>query len=263
MSVLESQGLLNRKVETLPDDTELADRYLNNRPLTRPEIGVLLSYAKIVLFDQILDSTLPDDPYFATTLAGYFPQKMQKPYAEDIAGHRLHREIVSTILANEAVNRGGPGFVQMMSDMTGATPANVVKAAFLIRDGFDLPKIWKEIDALDGTISGRTQNDLYAQISRIVTIGTYLTLQTQIGTSDLTEAVSRLRNAVKVLRSMISDEIIAETAPLAATLEGEGASADLVLEIRRLSALVIVPEIMRIADATGEAWPAPSRAISL
>ncbi|MDE1160227.1 MAG: NAD-glutamate dehydrogenase [Neorhizobium sp.] len=252
MSVLEGQGLLNRKVETLPDDTELADRYLNNRPLTRPEIGVLLSYAKIVLFDQILDSTLPDDPYFATTLAGYFPQKMQKPYAEDIAGHRLHREIVSTILANEAVNRGGPGFVQMMSDMTGATPANVVKAAFLIRDGFDLPKVWKDIDALDGQVSGRTQNDLYAQISRIITIGTYLALQTQVGTSDLSEAIARLRNAVKVLRTMISDETVAETAPLAAALEGEGASAELVTEIRRLSALVIVPEIMRIADATGE-----------
>jgi glutamate dehydrogenase len=252
MSVLETQGRLNRKVETLPDDAELADRYTSGRPLTRPEIGVLVSYSKIVLFDALIDSTIPDDPYFSSVLKAYFPAKMQKPYAADIAGHRLHREIVATTLANEAINRGGPGFVHLMSDMTGATSANVVKALFLIRDGFDLENIWADIDRLDGRISGRVQNDLYAQVSRIIGIGTYLALQTQIGTTELTEAIARLKAAIKGLRATVTDDIIAETAPLAAELEAEGAPPGLVTEIRLLSALVIVPEIMQIADRTGE-----------
>ncbi len=252
MSVLESQGKLNRKVETLPDDAELAERYAAGRPLTRPEIGVLLSYSKIVLFDALLESAIPDDPYFAAILKAYFPAKMQKPYAGDIENHRLHREIVATALANEAVNRGGPGFVQMMSDMTGATAANVVKATFLIRDGFDLPQLWAEIDALDNRISGKVQNDLHAQINRIIIIGTYLALQTQISAAPMIEAVARLKAAIKGLRATVTDDVIAETAPLAAELEAQGAPVSLIGEIRMLSALVIVPEIMLIADRTGE-----------
>ncbi len=86
MSVLEGAKQLNRKVETLPDDPTLAERYAAGKPLTRPEIGVLLSYAKIVLFDALAASDLPDDPYFASTLSNYFPAKMQKPNASDIAG---------------------------------------------------------------------------------------------------------------------------------------------------------------------------------
>jgi glutamate dehydrogenase len=252
MSVLEAQGQLNRKVETLPDDAELAERYAAGRPLTRPEIGVLLSYSKIVLFDALLDSAIPDDPYFAAVLKTYFPAKMQKTYAADIQNHRLHREIVATALANEAVNRGGPGFIQMMSDMTGATAANVVKAAFLVRDGFDLPRLWAEIDGLDTRIPGRAQNDLYAQINRVIIIGTYLALQTKISAAPMTEAVIRLKAAIKGLRATVTDDAIAETAPLAAELEAQGAPVELVTEIRMLSALVIVPEIMLIADRTGE-----------
>jgi glutamate dehydrogenase len=252
MSVLEAQGKLNRKVETLPDDVELAERYAAGKPLTRPEIGVLLSYSKIVLFDALLDSNIPDDPYFSTVLKDYFPARMQKPYAADIQKHRLHREIVATVLANEAVNRSGPGSIQTMSDMTGATAANVVKAILLIRDGFDLPRLWAEIDALDNRIPGRVQNDLYAQVNRIIVIGTYLALQTQIGASQMSESVARLRSAIKGLRTTVTEDIIAETAPLAAELEAEGAPADLLKEIRMLSALVIVPEIMLIAERTGE-----------
>ncbi|AYD03085.1 NAD-glutamate dehydrogenase [Neorhizobium sp. NCHU2750] len=252
MSVLEAQGKLNRKVETLPDDAELAERYAAGKPLTRPEIGVLLSYSKIVLFDTLLESTVPDDPYFSTLLKDYFPARMQKPYAADIQKHRLHREIVATILANEAVNRGGPGFIQAMVDMTGATAANVVKAIFLIRDGFGLPELWSQIDALDTRVAGRIQNDLYAEVGRIVLFGTYLALQTQIAASDMSEAVARLRTAIKGLRPTVTKDVIAETAPFAAEFEAAGVPTDLLGEIRTLSALVIVPEIMLIAEKTGE-----------
>ncbi len=251
MSVLESQGQLNRKVETLPDDAELAERYLSGRPLTRPEIGVLVSYSKIVLFDALIESQVPDDPYFSAVLKAYFPAKMQKPYAADIEVHRLHREIVATALANEAINRGGPGFVQLMSDMTGATGANVVKAAFVARDGFDMPKLWAEIDALDGKISGQVQNDLYAQVSRVFTGATYLVIQTQIGAGEMTDAIARLKAAIKGLRSAIGtggDEIVAR----AAELEAQGVPASLAKEVALLSTLVLVPEIMLIADRTGE-----------
>jgi glutamate dehydrogenase len=243
---------LNRKVETLPDDQELTERYLSGRPLSRPEIGVLLSYAKIVLFDSLIDSAIPDDPYFADVLKAYFPAKMQKPYADDIANHRLHREIVATALANEVINRGGPGFVQQMSDMTGATAANVVKAAFLGRDGFDLPKLWQEIDALDGKLSGDVQNDLYARVSAIFAEATRLIVQTQVGAGDLNGAMDRLKAALKGLRASISSLDVIDAAARAAELEERGVPASLARDIVLLSTLVLVPEIMLIADRTGE-----------
>src|SRR5690606_11127446 len=120
--------------------------------------GVMQSYAKLTLFDQLLESTLPDVLHFADILQDYFPRKMQKAFATDIESHRLHREITATVLANEVINRGGPGFVQAVCDMTGAAAADVVKAAFLALDGFDLPRLWAATDALDAKISGDVQN---------------------------------------------------------------------------------------------------------
>lgn len=251
MSVLEAQGQLNRKVETLPDDAELTERYLSGRPLTRPEIGVLLSYSKIVLFDTLLDSTVPDDPYFSDVLRSYFPAKMQKPYAGDIENHRLHREIIATTLANEVINRGGPGFVQQMSDITGATGADVVKAGFLARDGFELPEIWAEIDALDNRIAGSVQNDLYARTSQIFAEATRLILQTQIGTGNVAEVMSRLKAAIKSLRASLDTEA-AEITARVAEMEADNVPATLARKIALLQTLVLVPEVMLIADRTGE-----------
>ncbi len=252
MSVLETQGRLNRKVETLPDDAELAERYQSGRPLTRPEIGVLLSYSKIVLFDALIDSPLPDDSYFLATLRDYFPAKMQKLYSGDIEHHRLHREIIATTLANEVINRGGPGFVQQMSDMTGAAAANVVKAAFLARDGFDLPKLWASIDGLDGRIPGQVQNDLYGRTSEIFAEATRLMLQTQAGNGEMNIAMERLRAGIKGLRSTITGMDTVDLASRASALEEQGVPAALAREILLLPTLALVPEIMLIADRTGE-----------
>lgn len=253
MSVLEAQDQLNRKVETLPNDAELAERYVSGRPLTRPEIAVLLSYAKIVLFDALVASELPDDPYFLTVLKAYFPARMQKAFAGDIENHRLHREIIATSLANEAINRGGPGFVQKMSDLTGTSAASVVKAAYLARDGFDLPKLWAEADALDGKISGEAQNGLYARISEIFSEATRLILETGAAVGDMESAIRRLRNAIKGLRASIGSLGLADAIGTnAAELEAQGIPAQLAAEIALLATLVLTPEIMLIAERTGE-----------
>ena len=97
---------------------------------------------------------MPDDPYFVGTLFNYFPAKMQKSSASDIDSHRLKREIIATVLANEAINRGGPGFVVSMMDATAASAPEVVRAAIAARDGFDLNRLWAETDALDNKVSG-------------------------------------------------------------------------------------------------------------
>jgi glutamate dehydrogenase len=256
MTVIEASGQLNRKVEMLPDDAAFVDRYANSKPLTRPEIGVLLSYAKIVLFDALVASDLPDDPHFDQLLTGYFPAKMQKTYASDIAGHRLHREIVATLLANEVINRGGPGFIQAMSDATGALGAEVVKAATLASEGFDLGRLWAETDALDATIPGETQNSLYAEITAIFSQTTRLLLQTGTSTGAMTEAASRLKAALKNLRSAIATtmppELVADIASRRDDLVAAGIPVSLAGDVTMLSALVLTPEIIQVAEKTGD-----------
>ncbi|NTJ08963.1 NAD-glutamate dehydrogenase [Rhizobium lusitanum] len=256
MSVLETAKQLNRKVETLPDDQTFAERYANGRPLTRAEIGVLLSYAKIVLFDALIASNLPDDPYFAATLSRYFPAKMQRSNATDIDSHRLRREIIATALANEAINRGGPGFAVSMMDATAASAAEVVKAAVVARDGFDLDRLWNETDALDGKVGGQMQNRVYGEITEVYTVLTRLLLKTGAAKGDIEETVSRLQAALKKLRpvflSHIPADFAAEIAAREAEYQAAGLPEKLASEIATIYALVLVPEIMQIAERTGD-----------
>jgi glutamate dehydrogenase len=256
MARLEADGHLNRKVETLPTDQAMSERYQAGRPLTRPEIGVLLSYAKLVLFDELLVSELPDDPYFTATLERYFPAKMRKAYAGDIHGHRLRREIIATVLANETINRGGPAFVSTLTDATGFLSADVVKAAVLALDGFDLPRIYGEIDALDNRISGVIQNRLYHEVGRIFALVAERALRTRASEGSVAEAVARLRDGLQKLRgtmrAAISREGAEEARLRAAGFIENGVPAKLAEEIAELSLMTLVPEIMQIATVTGE-----------
>ncbi len=255
MTVLEANGLLNRKVENLPSAAAFTERYATGRPLTRPEIGVLLSYAKITLSDALVESKLPDDPWFARTLSGYFPERMQKVHGEDIASHPLRREIIATVLANEVINRGGPGFVQAMSDATSASAADVVGAAVLIREGFELDKLWAGVDALDGKVSGAVQLELYATIQTLYTETTRLLLKTGMGKGDFTDAVQKIRAALRSLKpalasampSALSEELAARRTGFAEAKVPPSLASD----IATLPLLSLTPEIMQVAERTG------------
>src|SRR6185436_18969542 len=94
MQALEAKGSLDRAVETLPDDAAIRAMRQAGQGLTRPEMAVLLAYAKIDLNQALLDSEVPDDPAFVDDLAHYFPHQVRERFADDIAHHRLRRELV-------------------------------------------------------------------------------------------------------------------------------------------------------------------------
>ncbi|MCL6710357.1 NAD-glutamate dehydrogenase [Pseudomonas sp. R2.Fl] len=259
MNVFEAAGRLNRRVEVLPDEATIAERYSSGKSLTRPEIGVLLSYAKIVLFDQLVESSLPDDPYCQKALLEYFPAKMRKTFQADILNHTLHREIIATVLANHVINRGGPGFVVAMTDATGAMPADVVKAALLTRDGLGLPALWARIDALDGKIPGLVQNHLYSVAGQAYSELTRLLLETATAAGEVGPALEKLSKAVGSLRSAIAQALPGPSRD-AVTREIEtfveaGVPEDLASEVCFLPTLAITPEIMEISERTATAFP--------
>lgn len=199
MTALEARGLLDRVVETLPSPAALAEREARGEPLTRAELGVLLAYAKIVLFSDIVASDVPDDAHFDRDLMGYFPDRMAKKYAAEIHGHRLRREIIARVIANDLVNRGGPSFVNRLQEATGRTAADVVRTFAVVRDGFALPALYREIDALDNQIDGQVQLDLYQMVSRLIYVTSGWYLKNDAGTAPLGQRIAELQDARKAL----------------------------------------------------------------
>jgi glutamate dehydrogenase len=257
MTRLTELGELNRKVENLPDDATMTERYGMGKYLTRAEIGILLSYAKISLFDDLIAGKLPDDPWFDLALTQYFPAKMQETYASDIKTHRLHREIIATSVANHVINRGGPAFVTSLMDMTGATATDIAKAAIYVRDSFSLPDLWARIDQLDGKISGSVQNQIYAAVAELYFEATHTAILTKAVTGPLAASVLAMQSAVTSLKprldQILSDDLKAETAQIKMELMEQGVPDDLAHDISLLTPLATIPEIAVIARESGEA----------
>ncbi|MGN6303937.1 MAG: NAD-glutamate dehydrogenase [Mesorhizobium sp.] len=204
MAALEARGLLDRAVETLPSPAALAEREARGEPLTRPELGVLLAYAKIVLFSDIVASDVPNEPHFDRDLMGYFPDRMAKKYSAEIHGHRLRREIIARVVANDLVNRGGPSFVNRLMESTGRSAADVVRIFAVIRDGFALPALYAEIDALDNRIDGQIQLDLYQTVSRLIFVTGGWYLKNETGNAPLSERIATLQEARKALEPKLA-----------------------------------------------------------
>lgn len=157
IQTLEHDGLLDRTIEFLPTDAELADRRAKGMGMTRPELSVLLSYDKIVIFNTLLESDVPEDPFLSKELQRYFPVPLQERYADYMLSHRLRREIIATAVTNSMVNRMGATFLLRMQEDTGETPAQIAKAYTIIRESMQARMLWAEIDGMDNKVSEQVQ----------------------------------------------------------------------------------------------------------
>ena len=168
MQLLEQRDLLSRAVEFLPDDAAIAERTRRGQSLTRPELAVLLAYAKLTIYDDLLATNVPDDPYLARELSQYFPRRLQDEFADAVKGHRLRREIIATNLANAVINRGGPACVVRVIDEADADLSSVVMAFVAVDECYGLNRLNDAIDGLDTRIDGQLQLSLYAAIQDLL-----------------------------------------------------------------------------------------------
>src|SRR4029079_11207359 len=151
----------------LPDDDTIAERHAAHIGLTRPELAILLAYSKIVLYQDLLASDLPDDPLLVQDLLLYFPQDLRKRYPAAVGRHRLRREIIATYITNNMLNRVRPTFVWQVSEETGKPSSDVARAFTIIRDSFDLRTMWADVESLDNKLPAAVQIEMMLSIGRL------------------------------------------------------------------------------------------------
>ena len=165
---LEEDGLLDRSSEALPSGEELAERRRAGRGMERPELSLLLTYAKRRVKLSLLESSLLDDPWLQRDLRGYFPQPVVERFGELLAQHPLRRELLATINANLAVNALGPVFVSQIMAERGVRPAEVVKAYRIAREVVGAEADWEAIEELEGKVEPEIQAELMGRVDMLV-----------------------------------------------------------------------------------------------
>ncbi|MCO4860095.1 NAD-glutamate dehydrogenase [Cupriavidus sp. WGlv3] len=196
---LERAGRLNRALEFLPSDEDIAERKLAGEGLTSPERAVLLAYSKMWLYDELLGSDVPEDALVAGLLADYFPVPLRQRYGEAMQRHPLRREILSTHLTNMLVNRIGATFVHRIMEETDARPADIVRACLIARDVFALTALWQEIDALDNRVADAEQARMFGSVALLLERACLWFIRYLRSGSSATEDLARFAQAAQWL----------------------------------------------------------------
>ncbi|MEM8948064.1 MAG: NAD-glutamate dehydrogenase [Pseudomonadota bacterium] len=255
MRRLEAEGRLNRDLELLPDDEALAQRRQAGLGLYRPEIAVILAYAKMTLYEDLLGSNLPDDPYLYQDLIKYFPRPLRKSYEPQIVGHGLRREIVATLVANSIVNRGLGEFVGDLAEQTGAAPATIARAYIVARDAFKLVPLIGQLERFAALIGADRQIALLDETRQALAEGTQWFLSNLAQPIDIEKGVNEFQPGINevlgTLEQVLGQNDLAELKKAQADYEALGMDRDAASSFSRLPYLCSAAEIVAVARQTG------------
>ncbi|MEU0080747.1 NAD-glutamate dehydrogenase [Micromonospora tulbaghiae] len=250
---LERSGALNRSLEALPSDEELAVR--TESGLTAPEFAVLLAYVKIVLEREIVGEGLADEEWTTDVLVNYFPTPLRQRFADRMGRHRLRRDIVTTVLVNEAINRGGISFVFRVVEETAASAADVLRAYVVVREVFGLRDLWDAVEALDNKVSPELQTAVYLDTRRLLDRAVRWLVTNRRSPIDVPAEIARLRDGVARLLPDLEHRFWGtEREAIAAHIEslvGRGLPRDLAEQATRLMYSFGLLDIVETAQATG------------
>ncbi|CAM5515511.1 hypothetical protein STENM36S_02272 [Streptomyces tendae] len=203
MRHLVREGHLNRALEFLPTDRQIRERLSSGHGLTGPETAVLLAYTKITVAEELLHTSLPDDPYLKGLLHAYFPSALREQFAEQVDSHPLRREITTTVLVNDTVNTGGTTYLHRMREETGASLEEIVRAQTAARAIFSSSPVWDAVEALDTKVDAAVQTRIRLHSRRLVERGTRWLLNNRPQPLELAETVDFFAERVEQVWSQL------------------------------------------------------------
>ncbi|MBM7071915.1 NAD-glutamate dehydrogenase [Shewanella sp. 202IG2-18] len=253
---LEKEGKLDRALEFLPNEDELADRLAKGKVLTRPELSVIVAYAKMVLKEQLVTPQITEDELLSKLLISYFPQKLQQQYSAQMASHPLRGEIIATSLANELVNNMGLNFVQRMQDETGASVAEIGICYTIAREVFGLGDLIKQIDELNFSVAAVVQSEMLHEIRRSMRRAIRWLLRHRNRSNSIEQTVSFFKPVVEDLKSNINNYMVeAEVQELAGDVDSlieENVIPEVAKVIASMTTLFPALDIAQITENSGK-----------
>jgi len=251
MRGMEKVGKLDRAIEGLPDDETIAERHAQGLGLTRPEVAVLLAYAKLVLYEDLLQSDLPDDPQLVDDLVLYFPDELRGRFRAAIDRHRLRREIIATVVTNAMINRVRPTFAWQMCDETSRAPADIARAFIIMRDSFDLRTIWADIEALDNKLPASVQTEMMISVARLLERAILWLLRSGYEKLDIAAYVSEFKPRIATIENrlvqILPASILGTVRVRQAELMEDGIPEELARRVASLDVMTSAMDIIRIA----------------
>ncbi|SEE86255.1 glutamate dehydrogenase [Ruania alba] len=253
---LEERGELDRSLEFLPSDNQIAERDAAGVGLTRPEFAVLVAYAKLALKADLATTDLPDGAWFSRTLDAYFPSALREQYGDAIAEHPLRREIIVNDVVNSMVNRGGITFAFRATDETGATSEQVARAFVACREIFDLESYVAEVERLDHEVPAAVQTRMYIDFRRLLDRSSRWLVLRRPDAVDVAAEVDTFAESVRRLVGQLPRLLQGAQGErchrMAAELTESGVPADLAERTATLLPSLALLDVVEIAAESGE-----------
>jgi len=253
MRAMERRGLLDRMLEDLPDNDEIKERQNEGEGLCRPELAILLSYVKIDVYQRLLASGAPEDPWLSTDLQRYFPDVLSERYRDAMESHPLRREIIATHLTNSLVNSAGYTLVQRYCDELGFSIDNLVRAYAAARDIFDVPAYRRDVEALDNRVANEVQIEMLLEGGRLIERAAAWLLQNADMPLDISHTVEHFQSGIETIRANLYDLVVEPHREglnaKAAQLEKQGVPAEPAKKAASLGALLSGLDIIKAASS--------------
>ncbi len=255
MRLLEQEAGLDRSLEHLPDQETLVERGHSGMGFCRPELCVLVSYAKNFLFERLLESALPDEPFFEGELVEYFPTPLRERYRPWIVKHRLRRELIATIVANDLINRVGITFLLEIGERVGMPIAQVTQAYVIARELHAMPALWSQIETLDNRVPASAQAMMLMEAGRLLVSTTAWLLRTYGMSLNVSLHVEEYREGVVELAGQLDAQLGAEERTLlnarVVGLTKQGVPDEMARAVAKLPLLSSACDIVAVAREVG------------
>lgn len=256
MRRLVRDGNLDRALEFLPADRQVKELLNSGRGLSQPELAVLLAYTKITAAHELIQTSLPDDPYLRRLLHAYFPQALRERFSDAVDGHALRREIITTVLVNDTVNTGGSTFLHRLREETGASLEEIVRAQLAAREIFGLGEVWDAVEALDNVVAADVQTRIRLHSRRLVERGTRWLLNNRPQPLQLAETIDFFHEGVAQVWSAMPKMLRGADAEwyqsILDELTAAGVPEELAERVAGFSSAFPTLDIVAIADRTGK-----------